>query len=552
MSAEAIDTKPAATTQEGHRWWLFAARVLVSLTNEVSAAVTNLSLGPMRRDLDASSAVMQMAVTLGKLMLGAFMLAGGVAGDVYGRRRVLVLGALGTVGASLLAAVAQTGGMLLVARALDGLASAAIGPLALALITRAFSQAEQARAIGLFLGLSGLGAALGPLGAGLVVETQGWRPGFLLPAAVAALGGLGVFLFASGDGAKTEGRRLDGIGALTCAAGLLGLVFGIVQINHLGLLHRRVLESLAIGIGASLAFVWWERRARDPLLDVTLFRNRTVSVAVTAGLLAALVIGGALLPLLYFLQTVQKVSPISAIVRLMPLMVAAAAFAPVAGELTAKIGPRKVIAGGLVLMAAGSSLLISLTPETPYGQVFLALVLLGVGDIAVITPVADVILSAVPKERTGSAAAVNGAAMQIGGALGTAVLSSVLMAVGRAAYYQRLEPSGVSRQEIADATEALRRSIQKGTDSGGLAIPQPVRAQLVDAYRYAFSVGAGAAFTCSAVVCLLSAVLVWFGFKKNKSKGCIVPLITQKLSWPLRPAEPFRADASRRPEGLPQ
>src|SRR5271157_4989101 len=179
MSTEATFAKSAVSTQEGRRWWLFTACVLVSLTNEVSTAVMNLSLGPMRRDLGASSSVMQIALTLGKLMLGAFMLAGGVAGDVYGRRRVLVLGALGMVGASLLAAVAQTGGMLLVARALDGLASAAIAPMALALIASAFSQAEQARVIGLFLGLSGLGAALGPLGAGLVVQAQGWRAGFL-------------------------------------------------------------------------------------------------------------------------------------------------------------------------------------------------------------------------------------------------------------------------------------------------------------------------------------------------------------------------------------
>src|SRR4029077_14228922 len=142
-------------------------------------------------------------------------------------------------------------------------------------------------------------------------------------------------------------------------------------------------------------------------------------------------------------------------------------------------------------MAAGSSLLILLTPATPYGQVLLALLLLGAGDIAVITPIADVILSAVPRERTGSAAALNGAAMQIGGALGTAVLTGVLTAVARAAYYQRLEPSGLSRQEIAAATEALRRSIQKGAESGGQAIPEAVRAQLADAYRYAFSLGAG-------------------------------------------------------------
>src|ERR1700736_5936550 len=109
MSTETIDEKLPARVE--HRWWLFTACVLVSLTNELSAAVTNLSLGPMRHDLDASSAVMQVAVTLGKLMLGAFMLAGGVAGDVYGRRRVLVLGALGMAGASLVSAVARAGGI---------------------------------------------------------------------------------------------------------------------------------------------------------------------------------------------------------------------------------------------------------------------------------------------------------------------------------------------------------------------------------------------------------------------------------------------------------
>jgi len=105
--------------------------------------------------------------------------------------------------------------------------------------------------------------------------------------------------------------------------------------------------------------------------------------------------------------------------------------------------------------------------------------------------------------------------MQIGGALGTAVLTSVLTAVARAAYYQSLEPSGLSRQDIAAATEALRQSIQKGAESGGLAIPEMVRTQLADAYRHAFSLGAGGVFACSALICLLSAVFVWFGLKKT-------------------------------------
>jgi hypothetical protein len=174
-------------------------------------------------------------------------------------------------------------------------------------------------------------------------------------------------------------------------------------------------------------------------------------------------------------------------------------------------------------MAAGSSLLILLPPETPYGQLLLALVLLGAGDIAVITPVADVILGAVPRERAGSAAAVNGAAMQIGGALGTAVLTSVLMAVARGAYYERLEPSGLSRQEIASATEALRRSIQQGVESGGQGIPPEVRAQLADAYRHAFSVGTGWVFACSTLICLSCAALVWFGLRTTTSRTGSAP-----------------------------
>jgi MFS family permease len=355
MNSEAPFAKSVVSTQEGRCWWLFTACVLVSLTNEVSTAVTNLSLGPMRRDLGASSAVMQIALTLGKLMLGAFMLAGGVAGDVYGRRRVLVLGALGMVGASLFAAVAQTGGMLLVARALDGLASAAIAPMALALIASAFSQAEQARVIGLYLGLSGLGAALGPLGAGLVSASAG-----LACRISCACGGGRPRWLGRVRVCLRRRRKNRGPAAgwhrhahLCCRSARTGVRDHSDQ-------PRRLAASvgvgiLAVGIGALLAFVWWERRAGDPLLDVTLFRNRTVSLAVTTGLLAALVMGGALLPLLYFLQTVQKVSQISAILQLMPMMAAAAAFAPVAGGLTAKIGPRKVIAGGWCLWRPGAA-----------------------------------------------------------------------------------------------------------------------------------------------------------------------------------------------------
>jgi MFS family permease len=207
--------------------------VLAGLSNEVSGGALSLSLRPAGAEQQASAAAMQLVMTLSKLMFGAFMLLGGLLGDTYGRRRVLVYGCFGIVAASAAAAFSASAGQLAAARALDGLANAAVGPLALALVMSLFPEDETPRAVGLFLGLSALGIALGPLAAGVVIQELGWRAGFIAPALVAALGGLGVWLFAPEvKGAKR--RRLDGVGALGVAVALLALVFGVVGASSAG------------------------------------------------------------------------------------------------------------------------------------------------------------------------------------------------------------------------------------------------------------------------------------------------------------------------------
>src|SRR5215470_11162695 len=206
-------------------WLAFAACVLVSLTNEVGGAVLTLSLQDAGSQLHATAAGMQVVMTLSKLLFGAFMLLGGVLGDARGRRRVLVIGSGIIVVASLLAATATSVGQLAVARGLDGLGNAAVGPLALALVMSLFPESERARAIGLFIGLSALGVAVGPLVAGVVIQTLGWRAGYAAPALVAAVGGLGVWLFAP-ETRGTERRRVDGVGGIVVAVALLALVFG--------------------------------------------------------------------------------------------------------------------------------------------------------------------------------------------------------------------------------------------------------------------------------------------------------------------------------------
>jgi MFS family permease len=292
-------------------WLAFAACVVVGLTNEVGSAVLSLSLQDAGAELHASSAEMQVVMTLSKLLFGAFMLLGGVLGDARGRRRVLVIGAGVIVASSLLASASGSVGQLALARGLDGLGNAAVGPLALALVMSLFPEDQRPRAIGLFLGLSALGVAVGPLAASVVIQAFGWRAGYVAPALVAALGGLGVWMFAP----ETRGAVRRRVGGIVVAVALLALVFGVIGASSQGWGNPVVLQSFAVGAGAFLAFVWWERRVAHPLLDLSLFRSRPLCAALVCGTVVALAMGGAILPLLYFFQRVQGLAPVPAVVQ---------------------------------------------------------------------------------------------------------------------------------------------------------------------------------------------------------------------------------------------
>jgi MFS family permease len=493
-----------------YRWLAFGSCVLAGLSNEVSGGALSLSIRDARVGLHASAAAIQLVLTLSKLLFGAFMLLGGLLGDTYGRRRVLVFGCGGVVIASVLGAVSASAGQLAVARALDGLANAAVGPLTLALVIGLFPAEEEARALGLFLGLSALGIALGPLAAGVVIQGFGWRAGMLAPAVVGALGGLGVWFFAPESRGGVR-RRLDGVGALGVGVALLALVFAVVGASSEGWGNPRVLQALAVGGGSLIAFVWWERRVADPLLDMGLFRSRALNAALLNGTLIALVMGGAILPLLYFFQNVQGLKPVPALLRIVHMVLVAAACSPVVGGQLARRGPRPVILGGLGCMVLGCAGLAFLQPDTPYGVVLAALAFIGAGNIAVITPVTEIVLGSVPPERSGSAAALNNAAMQVGGALGAATLTAVFLDAARSDYFARLAPTGLTLETIREVTRAWRDAVRDSASTGARILPEGLERHFEEAFRQAFTVGVARVFAVAALVALACGVLAWFG-----------------------------------------
>jgi Na+/melibiose symporter-like transporter len=169
----------------------------------------------------------------------------------------------------------------------------------------------------------------------------------------------------------------------------------------------KLLVSFVIGVASLAFFVWWERRVANPLLDIRLFSNRTFPSALLAGFTIGLIIGGSLLPLLYFIQKIQEISLVAAFVRILPMVVAAVLFSPVAGTLVEKRGARQIIVFGLGLVAISGMIFSFMQPATPYAIILLALILLGIGNIAIVTPVTDTVLNCLPPEKSGSAAAIN-------------------------------------------------------------------------------------------------------------------------------------------------
>src|SRR3954468_170724 len=270
--------------------------VLLGLISEASGGAMGLALRPAGHDLQASQTVIQLAAVISKMFFGAFMLVGGVVGDIYGRRRVLLWGSVAVIVASLGAARASSGGMLVAARALDGIANAALGPLSLAMALAVFRPEEQTKVVSLYLGLSVLGVAFGPVGAGWLIERFGWRTGFALPAALAVMGGLGVFVLAPRQPTMVNRPRLDGLGVFMSVVGLLGIVYALVLANTFSWVYPRTIQALIIGSVSLAAFVWWERRSRDPLLDLHIFENRTASLAILTGAVFGLILSGMMLP----------------------------------------------------------------------------------------------------------------------------------------------------------------------------------------------------------------------------------------------------------------
>jgi EmrB/QacA subfamily drug resistance transporter len=511
---------PAEEARPGYarRWWVLATMTVCLLVVIMGNTILNVAIPTVQRQLGATQGELQWAVDAYILVFAGLLFSWGVIGDRIGRRRVLLIGLAVFAVGSVFAAFAQSPIELIVWRAVMGIGGAAVQPTTLAVITNVFPPRERGRAIGVWAGTAGIAVAGGPLAGGAVLEHFWWGSVFLIGVPVAALGIAGVLAFVPESKDPNPGR-LDVPGVLLSIVALAGLVYGIIHGGSgEGWTSPGVLVPLLGGLALLVLFVWLQRRSTHPALDVSLFRNPAFSAAAAALGLNFFALLGATFYLVYYLQGVRGYTPLESGAALIPTAIGMALMAPRSSHLAERFGAKAVCATGFLLIALSFVGVQLLDLTSPVWVLLVVLSVQGVGMGAVMAPATESIMSVVPRDKAGAGAAVNNSVRQVGGALGVAVLGSLLAGV----YAANLGPAvdvlppalrAEARQSIVGTLEAVNLLQTSGDADAARAaagIVEPAREAFVSA-MHVTAVGTAAASLVAAGV-----VLAWLPGRRQR------------------------------------
>ncbi len=400
--------------------------ILASFVAFLDSAIVNVALPAIMRELGGGLSVQQWVVDAYLLTLGSLIMIAGSLSDLLGRKKILWLGLWGFGVASLLCAVAPSATLLIIARALQGVAGALLVPSSLAMIISAFSGPAQGKAIGSWTAWTGISFILGPLVGGVLVDSASWRWIFainVLPIAIT------LYLLSKVEVAKDKksDATVDFVGAVICAVGLGSTVYALIEQQHYGWASPMIYGPLAVGIVLLFVFLLYEGRVKHPMLPLSLFKNHNFSVGNVATLSVYAGLTASFFLLVVFLQQVAGYSALAAGLAGVPVTLILFILSPKTGELAGKYGPRLFMGFGPIIAGAGWLLMLRLTTDVHYWtQLFGPIVLFGIGLAITVAPLTAAILGDVPPEKAGIASAVNNAVARIAGLLAVAAVGVIM------------------------------------------------------------------------------------------------------------------------------
>lgn len=424
-ATESVHSGKRPSRRNASRYVVLATMCAGMFLVQLDVTIVNVALPRIGAGLGANLAGLQWVVDGYAVVLAALLLAGGTLGDRFGHKRVVLSGLLIFGVASIACAFAPTTGVLVGARAFQGLGAALLLPGTLAVVTRTFpKRGEQAKAIGIWAGVSALALPAGPIIGGLLIMAWGWRAVFLInvPIVIVALIAAAIVVTES---VEARPRRLDNLGALTAAAALAAAVYGVIRGGSAGF-GALTVGALVAAAALVALFVLAEHRAGDDaMLPLSLLSSRAFGAANTIAALMNFVGIGTIFVSTLYLQEVQGKSPLAAAIAMLPLFLPVAVLSPVAGRTNSVFGPVTPMLIGLFCGAAGGIAMLFLQPDSSYLTVLPVLAGIGIGMGMLAAPVVAAAMQAVPSSRSGVASAANNTARQAAGALGIAVFGAV-------------------------------------------------------------------------------------------------------------------------------
>ncbi|WKV70293.1 MFS transporter [Streptomyces sp. PCS3-D2] len=422
VPAESPDAppEPAVPLASARGRWILLATALGSTMALLDSTVVNVALPRIGEDLGADLAALQWTVNAYLLTLAGLILVGGALGDRFGRRRIFVLGTAWFAVGSLLCGLAPNAAVLVAARALQGIGGALLTPGSLALIQGSIRAGDRGRAVGLWSGLGGVGAAVGPFLGGWLVDGPGWRWVFLLNVPVAALCVPVALRHVPESRDPLAHGRFDAAGALL-GAGSLGLVtYALIEASS-G--TAPVIAAAVGGVLLGVAFVWVERHRADPMVPPQMFASRQFTAVNLVTLCVYAAFSGFFFLVVLQLQVVAGYSALGAGAALLPTTLLMLLLSARSGEIGERIGPRLPLTVGPVLCAAGTLLTLRVGPGASYvADVLPAMVVMGLGMVALVAPLTATVLSSVDPGRAGLASGINNAAARAAGLIAVAAL----------------------------------------------------------------------------------------------------------------------------------
>jgi len=536
------------TSGQGHprRWAILGVLVVGLLIVVLDNTVLNIALPTIQEDLDATPGQLVWAVDSYILVFAALLFTWGVLGDRYGRKRVLVIG-LAIFGlASAACAFATTPEMLIGLRALMGVGGAAVTPTTLAIITVVFPPHERGKAIGAWAGAVGAAVALGPVLGGLLLEHPEWSSWitgndwgavFLINVPIVILGLIGVWRVVP-ESKNPNPQLLDLVGLVLSIVGLTLLVYGIIDVSRvLVWTSPQVLAPIIGGLAVIAIFLWYEARSERRSFDVSLFRNRGYAVSLTAVTLAFFALSGITFTLPFYFQVLRDYTTLQAGLCFLPFAVGQLLAAPRSAKMVLRFGYRAVMTTGLVLVALSMAALVFIQIDTPLWIALVIFFVFGFGMGNVIAPASTVMQNALPLGRAGAGSAVQNTVRQVGGALGVAIIGTVLATQ----YTSRVDsilddlPDAIPESARSAASESIIATDQVLAAAQAQGAPAELVSTVRDRAYEAFLLSSHVTYVISMALVVVAALVVAF--------------VLPRISPPRKDDEPGRpdpADASAR------